>query len=169
MADEKCTHHVLIGLPSLVESESLVVQDGVNVLGLDDLYPILYHLLATHIDSANGANVAKSVRDSRLVLILVSAKESNHADHALVLGGLEALRESARSTTLDSMVHTGTFRSQRASALAPVGIILTVDDMVGAELLQPLCLRGGRRRSDHGRTHGFVAVADNQDFRKYGG
>lgn len=113
-----------------------------DIVGLNSPDHVAHQRLATHVDTTNGANVAESVDDARLPFGTSTTKESDHTDHTLKLDALEALRERAAATNLNNVVHASTIGSQLASSLAPVRVVLVVDDMVGSELLELLSLLG---------------------------
>lgn len=113
-----------------------------NVVGLDSPDHIPHQRLAAHINTPNGANVAEGVQDAWLTLGTGTTQESDHADNSLKLDALEALSEGPAATHFDDIIHTSTLGSQLASSLAPVGVVLVVDNVVGSELLELLTLFG---------------------------
>ena len=106
------TDHVIIGLTSLVEAKDLVIHHGMDIVGLDGPDHIPHQCLATHIDTTDCADVAQSLKDTRLSLRAHTTEETNDADDTLELDALEGLLEGTRTADLDDIVHTGTIGGQ---------------------------------------------------------
>lgn len=141
------TYHVLISLLGLVEGEDGLVNNGVNVVGLNGSTHLLHELPATDIDTANSANPAQRLEDA--LLGLSTAEETNNGNDTLILDSSQALAEGAGTTDLNDMVNTLVVGSELAGGLAPVGVLAVVDDVIGAELLEHLGLLLGRGGGDH--------------------
>lgn len=99
--------------------------------------------------------MAQRVKDAGLALGVNTTKETDDADHTLELDGLETLGKGASTANLDNVVSTRAVGSELAGRLAPVGVGLVVDNVVGTELLQLLGLRFRRGSGNDGRTGGF--------------
>lgn len=89
------------------------------------------------------------------MLGISATKESNDTNDTLELDALEALGQGAASADFDDVIHAGVVGGKFPGCLAPVGIRLVVNDMIGAEFLQLLGLLRRRGRSDDGRASSF--------------
>lgn len=99
--------------------------------------------------------MSQCFQDRGLSLRVNTPKEANHADDTLKLNALEALLESSAAAHFNDVVDTSTIRGKLASSLAPVGIILIVDDVISAKLLKFLGLLCRRSRCDDSCTRSF--------------
>lgn len=118
-----------------------------DIIGLDGTDHIPHESFATNINTTHSADVTQCLQDSRLCLRVHASKESNNTDNTLELHALETLLERSATTHLNDVVYTSSIRSQLASSLAPVGLSLVIDDVIGTELLELLsllCRRGCR-------------------------
>lgn len=144
--------HVLICLLCLLQGEHLLVEDGVDVVGLNGRHHSLQLLSASNVDASECADVAQRVESSRLRLD--ATQEADDRDDTLELDSLHALLERRGATDLKDVVHAGATR-QLLGGGAPVRVLLVVDDVVGAQLLQGLELVGGGRGGDDLRAGGL--------------
>ena len=134
-----------------------------DIVGLDGPDHIPHQCLATHIDTTDCADVAQSLKDTRLSLRAHTTEETNDADDTLELDALEALSESASAANLNNVVHTRIVRSELPGGLTPVGVGLVVDDMIGTKLLQLLSLGCRGSGSDDGRTSSFSKLSTERN------
>jgi hypothetical protein len=133
----------LVSLLELLESKDLLINDRLDVVSLDSSVHLLKLLSAANVDTTNGANVDKSIEQSRL-LIASATNETNDGDDTFKADGLERLLQSVGATDFDDVVYTDT-TGDLLGGLAPVGVFLVVDDVVGTEGLEfvGLFLGGG--------------------------
>lgn len=78
----------LISLLELLKRKHLLVDNGLDVVGLDRSIHLLKLLSAAHVDTANGANVDKCIEESRL-LVAGATNETDDGDNAFEADGLE--------------------------------------------------------------------------------
>lgn len=149
------TYHVVVRLLGLVKGEDLVIDHRVDVVGFNSADHILHQGLATNIDTAHGADLAQDLEDHGLARGVATAKEANDADDTLELDALETFLERSGASDFDNVVNTLLVGREVTGNVAPVGLGLVVDDVVGAKLLQLLSLLGGRSRRDHSRAGRF--------------
>lgn len=133
--------HVLVCLLCLLESEHLLIKDRVDVVGLDRRDHRLQLLPASDVDASECADVAQCVEGSRRRLH--AAQEPDDGDYALELDSLHALLERRGAADLEDVVHAGLARRQLLGGAAPARVLLVVEDVVRAQLLQGLGLVGG--------------------------
>lgn len=145
---EQATHHVLVGFPSLLQGEDLLIHNRVDVVSLNGPDHVVHHSLATNIDTTDSTNVAQGIEDVGHGVGVNATDKSNDADHTLELDALETLVEGTAASDLDNVVDTNVVRSQLAGHITPVGLSLVVDDMVGTQFLQFLRLLLGRGSSN---------------------
>lgn len=107
--------------------------------------------------------MAQRVQDAGLALGVRTTEEADDTDHTLKFDGLETLGKSASTANLDNVIDTSVVGGELASRLAPVGVGLVVDNVIGTELLQLLGLRFGRGSSNDGRTGGFGELYPARD------
>jgi hypothetical protein len=134
--------HVLVGLLEAGEVKDLVIDDGVDVVGLNGSAHVLHLQARADEDTADGADVHEGVEVGRLVLAH-AADEADDGDDAVNGDGLERLRHSRGPADLDDVLDADAAGRQLLGLLTPVGRLLVVDDVVGAVLLQQLGLLGG--------------------------
>lgn len=132
----------LVSLLELLEREDLLVNNRLDVVGLDSSVHLLELLSAANVDTTNGADVDESIKESGL-LVVGAADEADDGDDTLEADGLERLLESVGTTDLDNVVDTNT-AGDLLGGLAPVGVLLVVDNVVGTESLELLTLLLGR-------------------------
>lgn len=147
------TYHVLISLLGLVQGEDGLVNNGVDVVGLNGSAHVLHELPAADVDTANSADSAEGLEDA--LLGLSTTEETNDGDDTLVLDGNHALAEGAGTTDLNNVVNTLVVGGELAGGLAPVGVLAVVDDVISTELLEHLGLLLGGGGGDHLGTTGL--------------
>lgn len=136
----------LVSLLELVKSEDVLVNDGLDVVGLDGGVHLLKLLSAANVKTADCADVDESVEKSGLLLV-GATDETNDGNDTLEADGLERLLEGVGTTDLDDVVHTNT-ASDLLGGLTPVGVLAVVDNVVGTESLELLTLLLGRSSGD---------------------
>lgn len=136
----------LVGLLELVESEDLLVNDRLDVVGLNGSVHLLELLSAADVDTTDGADVDEGIEKSGL-LIVGAADETNDGDDTLEADGLERLLQSVGATDLDDVVDTDT-AGDLLCGLTPVGVFAVVNNVVGTESLELLALLLGRSGGD---------------------
>lgn len=136
----------LVSLLELVKSEDVLVNDGLDVVGLDGGVHLLELLSAANVKTADCADVDESVEKSGLLLV-GATDETNDGNDTLEADGLERLLEGVGTTDLDDVVHTNT-ASDLLGGLTPVGVLAVVDNVVGTESLELLTLLLGRSSGD---------------------
>lgn len=114
--------------------------DVVDFNGLDH---VLHHRLRSDVDTPDGADMVEGLNNGRLRLS--STEETDDADNAAEFDGLEALLNRVGATHLNDVVHALAIGGKLARSLAPAGIGLVVDDMVGTKLLNFLLFLWRRR------------------------
>lgn len=147
--------HVFIRFPGLFQGEHFLVDHRVNVVGLDGFHHVLHLSLRADIHASHRADPGESFQQCRVALRVRVAQESDDADNALELDRLQALLQSARSTNIQHVVNALIVVRELARRLSPVGILLVVDNVVGAQLLEELEFVVRRGSSDDGGTGGF--------------
>jgi hypothetical protein len=143
----------LVSLLQLVKSEDLLVDDRLDVVGLDSGVHLLELLSAANVDTTDGTDVDESIEKSGL-LVVGATDEANDGDDTLEADGLERLLQSVGATDLDDVVDTDT-TSDLLGGLAPVGVLLIVDDVIGTKGLELLSLLLGRSGGDDTSTSGL--------------
>lgn len=146
--------HVLVRLLGLRKLEHLLVNNRLDVVGLDSTGHLLHQRSAADIHTPDGADVRQRLQETRLLLRLCTAQESNNGDHAVEADRLQRLLHGTWPADLEHVLHAHAAR-QLLGRLAPVRVFFVVDDVVCAELLQSVRLvlrRGGR---DHPRAGGL--------------
>lgn len=138
--------HVLIRLLGLLQSEHLLVEDRVDIVGLNGGDHSLQLLSASNVDASECADVAQCVESRRRRLH--AAQEADNGNDTLELDSLHTLLERRSTTDLKNVVHAGATSCQLLGGGAPVRVLLVVDDVVGAQLLQGLELVGRGRGGD---------------------
>ena len=133
----------LISLLELLERKHLLVDNGLDVVGLDRSIHLLKLLSAAHIDTANGANVDKCIEQGRL-LVAGATNETDDGNDTFEADGLEGLLQGVGATDFDDVVYADA-AGELFGGLAPVGVVAVVDHVVGAEGLEfiGLFLGGG--------------------------
>jgi hypothetical protein len=133
----------LVSLLELLKSKDLLINDRLDVVSLDSSIHLLKLLSAANVDTANSADVDKSIEQSRL-LIASATNETDDGDDTFKADGLEGLLQGVGATDFDDVVYTDT-TGDLLGGLAPVGVFLVVDDVVGTEGLEfvGLFLGGG--------------------------
>lgn len=138
----------LVRILGFFELKHLLVDDGVNVVGLNSLVHLLKLQPRAHEHTTDSADVAQSLDEARLLLAFHTSKETDHANDAVNANGLERVLHRVRTAHFHNVLHARATR-QLLRRLAPVLVLLVVDDMVGAQLLQLLALGLARsRRND---------------------
>lgn len=143
---------VLVRLLELLELEHLAIDDRAELVkvGLNGSAHLLHLVPAADEQTASGAQALQVLEETRLVRVLGAADKAYDADDALNLDTLEALRHGSRARNLDDVVHAYPV-GDLAHLGAPVGILLVVDNVVGAQPLQELGLLGGAGGGDDAR------------------
>ena len=126
--------HVLVGLLGLLEGEDLLVDNGVNVVGLNGAVHVLKLVAAADQEAADGGDAAQDLQEAGL-LVAGAGEEANDADEAVDADGLERLLCGERAADFDDMVDTAA-AGQLLRGLSPVGVFLVVDDVVGTDGLE---------------------------------
>lgn len=150
----------LVSLLELVKSEDVLVNDGLDVVGLDGGVHLLKLLSAANVKTADCADVDESVEKSGLLLV-GATDETNDGNDTLEADGLERLLEGVGTTDLDDVVHTNT-ASDLLGGLTPVGVLAVVDNVVGTESLELLTLLLGRSSGDNTGTSSLGEL-DSED------
>lgn len=150
----------LVSLLELVKSEGLLVNDRLDVVGLDGLVHLLELLSAADVDTADSANVDESVEKSGL-LVVGAADEANDGDDTLEADGLERLLEGVGAANFDDVLDADA-AGDLLCRLTPVGVLAVVDDVVGTELLELVALCLGRGGGDDTGTGGLGEL-DGED------
>jgi len=143
LAEVLLVPHILVGLLSLIESEDLLINNGLNVVRLNGTVHLLKLLPASHQHTAYGADVVEALEESRLLLALGTTEETNDGDHAVERNGFEGLGHGVGSADFEDVLNTTAAGCELLGFLAPVGDFLVVDDVVGTESLELLALFGG--------------------------
>lgn len=136
------TYHVLIGIASLVEGEDSLVNHRVDIIPLNGGDHVFHQSLGANIHTTGSADVGQALNDARRGL--GATQETNDADNTLELDGCQTLLQGAGTTHLDDVVNTLLVVGETPGRLAPVLVLLVVDNVVCAKLLQDvsLVLRG---------------------------
>lgn len=165
LAEVLLVPHVLVGVLDLVEGEDLLVDDGLDVVGLDGAVHLLELQPVADEDAADGArlwcqsnvtvccrllqregrnlpNVVQAVQESRLVLTLDAADEADDGNHAVDRNGLQTLRHGVGTADFEDVLHAAAAGRELLRLLAPVADFLVVDHVVRSESLELLALRG---------------------------
>ncbi|KAG9679860.1 NAD(P)-binding protein, partial [Aureobasidium melanogenum] len=150
----------LVSFLELVESEDLLVDDRLDVVGLNGSVHLLKLLSAADIDTANGTDVDESIEKSGL-LVVGAADEADDGDNTLEANGLERLLQSVGTTDLDDVVDTDT-AGDLLCGLTPVGVLAVVDNVVSTEGLELLALLLGRSGGDDTSTSSLSEL-DGED------
>lgn len=139
---------VLVSLAELVQAEDLGVDNRTELLevGLDSAAHVLHLGTATDQETTGGAEVGKAVEEAGVVLASTT-NEADDRDDTIDLDGIERLLHGRGSGDLDDVVDTST-AGDLLSLGTPLGSLLVVDDVVGAELLEELSLLAGAGGSD---------------------
>lgn len=145
--------HVIVGLTCLLQGELRLIDNRVDVVGLDGGDHLLHLGLGPDENTAGGADAAEDIENSRLRLS--TAEETDDADNALHLDGGQRVLHGVGTADLDDVVHTLAVGGQALGRLAPVCVLLVVDDVVGTELLEHLTLLLGGSGGDHGGASGL--------------
>lgn len=151
---------VLVRLLGLLERERLV-NDRLDVVGLDSKTHILELRTRADEDTPDGANVHERINQNRRLVLLEATNEANDGDDALELDSLERVARRAGAADLNDVVDADAAR-QLLGRLAPVRILLVVDDVVRAQLLQLVHLVLRARRRDDSCARGFGEL-DRED------
>jgi hypothetical protein len=147
--------HILVSLLSLIESENLLVNDRLDVVGLDGTVHLLELLPAADQHAAHGADVVEALEESWLLLALGTAEETNDRNHAVERDGFEGLGHGVGSADFEDVLHTTAAGRELLGFFAPVGDFFVVDDVVCAEGLELLALLGRRSGGDDFGTSSF--------------
>jgi hypothetical protein len=133
----------LVSLLELLKSKDLLIDNRLDVVGLNSSIHLLKLLSAANINTANSADVNKSVEQSRL-LIASATNETDDGNDTFEADGLEGLLQGVGTTDFDDVVYTDS-AGDLLGGLAPVGVFLVVDDVIGTEGLEfvGLFLGGG--------------------------
>lgn len=150
----------LVSFLELVESEDLLVDDRLDVVGLNGSVHLLKLLSAADINTADGTDVDESIEKSGL-LVVGAADEADDGDNTLEANGLERLLQSVGTTDLDDVVDTDT-TGDLLCGLTPVGVLAVVDNVVGTQSLQLLALLLRRSGGDDTSTSGLSEL-DGED------
>lgn len=150
----------LVSLLELIKSEDVLVNDGLDVVGLDGGVHLLKLLSAANVKTADCADVDESVEKSGLLLV-GATDETNDGNDTLEADGLERLLEGVGTTDLDDVVHTNT-ASDLLGGLTPVGVLAVIDNVVGTESLELLTLLLGRSSGDNTGTSSLGEL-DSED------
>lgn len=146
--------HVLVRILEMVQVKHLLVDDGMNVIGLHGAVHLLVLQPRTHKHTPDSADVIQALEERGLVLGEASNK-ADDGDDAVDLDGLEGLRHGGRAADFDNVGDAQAARGELLRCLAPVGVLLVVDDVVGAVFLQEFGLLGGGGGGDDGCAGGF--------------
>lgn len=124
----------LISLLELLKRKHLLINNRLDVVCLNRSIHLFKLLSAAHIDTANGANVDKRIKQSRL-LVAGATDEANDGDDTFEADGLERLLQSVGAADFDNVVYADA-AGELFGGFAPVGVVAVVDDVVGAEGLE---------------------------------
>lgn len=127
------TYHVFIGIASIFKSEHFLVDHRVDVVGLDGGHHILHERLGPNIHTASSADVGQALNDGRLGRR--TTEETNNTDNTLKPNCRQTLLQCAGTANLDDVVDALLVVGQALSGLAPVLVLLVVDNVVCTELL----------------------------------
>jgi hypothetical protein len=136
--------HVLVSLLSLVESEDLLVDDRLDIVGFDGTVHLLELLPAANKHATHGADVVEALEESRLLLSLGAGQETNDGDHAVEGNGFEGLGHGVGSADFENVLHAAAAGRELLGFLTPVGDFFVIDDVVGAEGFELLAFLGRR-------------------------
>lgn len=155
LAEVLLVPHVLVRLLGLVKSEDLLVHNRLDIVSLNSAVHLLKLKPVANKHATNGADVVQAVQESRLLLSLDAAEESNNGDHAVEGDGFEGLGHGVGPADFENVLHAAAAGSQLLCFFAPVGDFLVVDDVVGAEGFELVAFLGGRRGGDDFGAGGF--------------
>ncbi len=143
---------MLICLPELVQLKYLVINDRSQLVrvGVDGAAHVLELHSVTHKHTTRGKQVAETLEEARLLLVVGAAHEADNGNDARRLDGLDALAHRRRPRHLDDVVDADAARDL-ARLGAPFDRLLVVDDVVGAELPQRRLLVLGARGGNDAR------------------
>jgi hypothetical protein len=124
----------LVSLLELVKSKDLLINNRLDVVGLDSSIHLLKLLSAADVDTTNSADVDKSIEESRL-LIASTANESNNGNNTFEANSLKRLLQSVGTTDFNDVVDANT-TCELLGGFAPVGVLSVVDNVIGTEGLE---------------------------------
>lgn len=142
--------HVLIRFLGLLQSKNLLVQNRMNIACLNRTVHLLKLQTRANKQATYGAKIRQGFEESRLLGAFTTNK-TDDGDQTIDPNSLEGLSHSLRTADFDDVINSAA-ACELFCGLAPVGRLLVVDNMVGAELPQPLRLFRGRGRRDNSRT-----------------
>lgn len=139
--------HVLIRFLGLLQSKNLLVQNRMNIARLNRTVHLLKLQTRANKQATYGAEIRQGFEESRLLRAFPTNK-TDDTDQTVDPNSLQGLGHSLRPADFDDVINSAA-ACELFRGLAPVGRLLVVDNMVGAELPQPLRLfRGGCRRDN---------------------
>lgn len=149
--------HVVVGLPSLLQREDLLVNDRLEVIRLNGSDHILHLLPGADEDTPECAKVLQSIKNSGFAIGPRSTKEADDIDHSIQLDGLDTLIDRPRTADFQDLVNSHA-ASKLACGLTPVRVLLVIDDVVGAEFLEDLGLFSRGRSCDNSSASKLFAL-----------
>lgn len=142
----------LVRLLGSLETKLLLLNDWMNILGLNRSAHLLHLLSGANIDTTDGTDGAQDVEHLGSVGVREAADHADYVDDTVVADGREGLLKSGGSADLNDEVDTLLTGSEGLCGGAPGGVGAVVDDVVGTELLELLLLLGGGGGGDNDGT-----------------
>lgn len=152
---------VLERIPRLVEFEDLLVNDRVNVVGLDGTRQILKQLPGPHTHAACDTEAAECLGKARRRLCLATAEESDKGDEAFELHSSKGIFERTSSTDF-YYVGNALPACELLGSFAPICVSGVIDDVIGTKSLELLGLCGRRSGRDDTSASGFGKLQSRQ-------
>jgi hypothetical protein len=146
----------LVSLLELIKSKDFLINNRLDVVGLDSSIHLLKLLSAANVNTTNSADVNQSIEESRL-LIASTTDETDNGNNTFEANGLERLLEGVGAADLDNVVDANT-ACELLGCLAPVGVLSVVDNVIGTEGLEFVGLFLGGSGGDDAGTGCFCEL-----------